>query len=434
MGAEVYRKHVEHLGDTSPGGSLSSSPTSSAVAEAYEARPTIVGAWASDRVALGPALLDAGVRLDDYSSDVAYPTLPGFVFPTRDAATGAPIAPAFIEPDAEWQLSPRVAVTAPLLARTRLRASVGGYTEIVPLETLYGGVWIDLNKTFHPGAFGRPIELPWVVAYELGLTQGIGAGTLLEVTGYHRDRRRDPTFRVENVLLPGLGLQPLRMLTTTRRTERGVEGRATQRLGRVASLQAAYGLATIGPAAGGFRDDVHAFAATASLRTPANVLGERALASRVLGDLDVALTFHGHNGLPYTRSPTRGATALRIPPGATFLEPLNSSRLAWIYVLDGRIGHEVRVGKGTSFVAYIDGRNLLDRKNVVDVFSGTRSPVDPGTSYIIQNTATTFQIPGQDIVLADMPVQGASDATRKALFQRREQFFGNGDGVFTVEE
>ncbi|MBX6363930.1 MAG: hypothetical protein IRZ00_08685 [Gemmatimonadetes bacterium] len=203
VGAEVYRKHVEHLGETSPGGSLSSSPTSSAVAEAYEARPTIVGAWASDRVALGPALLDAGVRLDGYSSDVAYPTLPGFVFPTRDAATGEPLTPTFLERDAEWQLSPRVAVTAPLRARTRLRASVGGYTEIVPLETLYGGVWIDLNKTFHPGAFGRPIELPWVEAYELGLTQGIGAGTLLEVTGYRRDRRRDPTFRVENVLLPG---------------------------------------------------------------------------------------------------------------------------------------------------------------------------------------------------------------------------------------
>lgn len=92
------------------------------------------------------------------------------------------------------------------------------------------------------------------------------------------------------------------------------------------------------------------------------------------------------------------------------------------------------MGKGASFVAYIDGRNLLDRKNVLDLFSATGSPVDPGTSYVIQNTANTFEVPGQDIVLADMPVQGASDATRKALFQRRERFFGNGDGVFTVEE
>ncbi|HET9985167.1 MAG TPA: TonB-dependent receptor [Longimicrobiales bacterium] len=435
VGAEVYRKHVEHLGDTSPGRSINSLATSSVTVEAYEAHPTIVGAWASDRVEIGPAILDAGVRLDGFSSDVAYPTIPGFVFATFSAFTGETITPTFIEPDAEWHLSPRVAVTASLRPRTRLRASVGGYTQIVPLEALYAGVNIDLDKTNHAGFFGRPIGMPRVLAFELGLTQSVGVGTTFELDGYYRDRRRDPTVRVIDAVYPAHGVGHVPALANGRMRERGVEGRATQRLGRVASIQANYGFVAVGGIAeGGFTDHIHAVAATATLRTPADVLGERALASRVLGDLDISLTFHGHNGLPYTRSSTPGATALFPPPGGTFLEPLNASRLPWIYTLDGRVGREVRIGSGKSLVAYVDGRNLLNRQNVLDLFSGTGSPVDPGVTFVAMNTAEASRIPGQDVVLADMPAQNAADVTRQALFQRREQLFGNGDGVFTVEE
>jgi hypothetical protein len=98
------------------------------------------------------------------------------------------------------------------------------------------------------------------------------------------------------------------------------------------------------------------------------------------------------------------------------------------YRSDLRLTRSFTIG-GRTVSAYIDVRNLLNRRVMLDLFTSTGSATNPGQTFVQNNTLGAVRVPGSDVVVADVP-----DPLQRAPLERRERFFGNGDGVLTVEE
>ena len=79
---------------------------------------------------------------------------------------------------------------------------------------------------------------------------------------------------------------------------------------------------------------------------------------------------------------------------------------------------------------YLSVRNLLNHRNVLEVFTETQSPLNPGLDFVRNNTLGAARgVRDTDIVIADEP-----NAFQRMLLARRERLFGNGDGVLDRRE
>ena len=74
---------------------------------------------------------------------------------------------------------------------------------------------------------------------------------------------------------------------------------------------------------------------------------------------------------------------------AGFLEKENSARWPFFHQIDLRAYKNVRLF-GMTYSLFTQIRNLFDRKNVVDGYSRTGSPTDPGGAY------STYSATGMD--------------------------------------
>ncbi|HET9984839.1 MAG TPA: TonB-dependent receptor [Longimicrobiales bacterium] len=465
LGAELYRKDIDNLGSSSlfANAQTSMSLWNSSFQNAYTAKPTIGGFYAKDRLDLGEIVIELGARLDMFSSDVSYPTIPGFVLPVRDAQTGQTIEPQFEKQKTQWLLSPRLGVAFPVTDNTQFRLSYGHFTQVPALNFLFGGITQDLNKTNPNAIFGRPIKFGRTIGYEFGITHSFDPMTVLDVSGYAREKQGDVAFRTGAIDIPGRGQTTVRFLTNADfGYTRGLDLRLNRRLSNALGLQLNYSyltaqstgsdpaeyLSTIGrqtdPVTGepvpapqatfatGF-DQRHKISGSGVLTTPKTIAEGNALLNTLLKDINATLAFQANSGLPYTKSRTPGATISILGPDPVYTEPVNSSRLPWTYDLSGRLGRQISL-RGNNLLFYIDGRNILNTKNVIDAFNLTGSPLNPGTQFLAANTLDASRVPGHDIVLGSVHPANAAELTQKALMARREQLFGNGDGVFTVQE
>jgi hypothetical protein len=80
------------------------------------------------------------------------------------------------------------------------------------------------------------------------------------------------------------------------------------------------------------------------------------------------------SGLPYTPTTTRG-----LPLG-----PKNSARRPWTGSIDARVEYRVDLPRYGWITPFFEVTNVLDRKNVLAVYSDTGSPeftLDPGTQF-----------------------------------------------------
>ena len=92
--------------------------------------------------------------------------------------------------------------------------------------------------------------------------------------------------------------------------------------------------------------------------------GPRLFGVRMLAGLEAAAIFHYSSGLPYTRTNATGDTLIGLP---------NSFRLPADFSLDALIRRPIRV-RGLNGGIYVDGRNLLNRRNTVAVRRDTGQP------------------------------------------------------------
>lgn len=461
VGAEVLKKDIVNIGLGSLGVTAQSgvSVTSPTFQNVFQAEPTIAGFYAKDRLDLGEVVVELGARLDMFDSDVLYPEIPGFALPVSDPVTGEKNVPNLVEQETQWQFSPRLGVGFPVTENTQFRLSYGHFTQVPALYALFAGVTSDLNKTNPNTIFGRPIDFGRTVGFEFGFTHSFNPQTVVDISGYTRDKQGDVTFRTSLVDLPNQPNTTVKIMSNADfGYTRGLDVRLTRRFANILNLGANYSyltskstgsdpntyLITIGrqtnpvtgepipPPQSTFATDFdqrHTISASGVIRTPADFsVGNPAL-DFLLRNLHTSLAFQARSGLPYTKTRTDYATAsIGGPDPVFFIGDFQQTRLPWTYIINARVGRNLRVG-GSSLLAFVSVRNLLDTKNVLDVFSKTGSPINPGLTALLSGTTGSSRVSDEEIVIAD-----EEDAFRRALLERRERTFGNGDGVLSVEE
>jgi hypothetical protein len=161
-------------------------------------------------------------------------------------------------------------------------------------------------------------------------------------------------------------------------------------------------------------------------------------------------TFHAVSGLPYTRvlNSGTGVTAPRSAFGlvANSAEPINSSTMPWTKLVDLRLNKGFRVGRA-DVTAFADVRNLFNFKNVVGLYSETGdvvnalfqtnvlSPEFSGLRIEAQANGHLLSSGAIDLVPGCGTWTGSTAGPVDCVVLRQvEARFGNGDGVYTLDE
>jgi len=420
--------------------------------DAFVERPTRLGVFASDRLDLGSAVLDVGVRYDRITPGGEFPTTPGRIYSnpawlpgadTSDAQYRSNVAAVFTKTASQGALSPRVRFGYALSASTSVRLAYGRSFEPPSWATYFQLSNADFDFTNLNGLFGRDVKFATASQFDVGVRSAVGRDLVLDVAVYRKDLPRY-AGRIQpfpDPLNPGDTIN-LNVVTVVEDPyDIGLDVKVEWRAGDWLTASAAYSLlrthSTI-PGPGGavdFDATTHAGAAVAVARAPANwgVLGR---------GLSAYATLRVTSGLPYTRLINNGFGTVA-PGGIGFaVEPSNASRLPWTKRLDLRLTKAVRAG-GRAWTVYADLRNVLNFRNTVALFAETGGVVNAqhrvqtlSNEYAnLANEASSngaLEPDGTTINLSGCG--GWANPVNCVALTRVERRFGDGNGLYTLTE
>lgn len=122
-------------------------------------------------------------------------------------------------------------------------------------------------------------------------------------------------------------------------------------------------------------DERHRFVAVLDYRygSGKRYNGPRIGNTDILSNFGVNLNANAVSGRPYTAT----IQPLQLD-GTGFTGALNGARKPWVFTLNLRVDKDFKMPKGGRLNAYVRVSNLLDRENVLNVYSATGSPYDDG--------------------------------------------------------
>ena len=160
----------------------------------YEEQPLEASAYVQDKMEFDYLIVNAGARLDYF--DARGDVLEDF---------GRPINSARLSTSPKWQISPRIGLAYPMSDRGVVHVSYGHFFQMPPFEYLYTNPdYIYSPEDGLSRAFGFPdLEPQQTVAYEIGLQQAFGAVIGLTLTAYYKDIRNLLGTRLETIVSDG---------------------------------------------------------------------------------------------------------------------------------------------------------------------------------------------------------------------------------------
>jgi hypothetical protein len=461
--------------------------------DAYVVHPVEYGLFASDRLDLGDVVLELGGRWDYYNSHALFANTPLFISSsptwdplaaTSDTAYANSIARTFTPARGHSALSPRLRVSFPITEHTGFRLSYSHQVQTPEFTTLLTGINNDDSFTNTNDVFGRDLDFGKSILFEFGVRHAFSQDLVLDVSAYNKDKVSDFAARILPFPDPRDSSKIVSINVLTNRdfgNARGVDTKLDWRVGTNLSTSIAYtfqiskntgsdpfsylntfarevsaqtGVAPPPEAAQRTNDDrTHNLAGSIALQFPGDYR-KGTTAGSILRDLGVFATFRVQSGLPYTRliNEGNGQTAPHLSfglggrtlPGTT----LNAFETPWTQNVDLRLNKGVRVGQLDATI-YADVRNLFNFRNIVGVFAETgdvRNDLnrkmtigDPtlgtgeyGSLWDEANNAGALNTTTHAVDLTSCS-SWATPINCVAL-QRAEQRFGNGDGIYTLDE
>jgi hypothetical protein len=488
--------------------------------DAYKEKPIRWNGFLEDRLDLGDVVVVGGLRYDYYDtrasrpfvSDTmgnkyAFPRVSSYSTVTRnngadtvdvgfDAAN--PTA-KFVRDKSHNYLSPHIQVSFPVTDRTNFRLSYSHQVQTPDFGLLLGGINIDLNFTNTNQVYGSDLDFGKTIAFEFGIRHAFSDDMVLDVAAYNKDIVSDPAARLVTLYDPSLGRDnDFRVLTNLDfGNVRGLDIRLDRRFGNYFngtvsySYQQArntgsdpftyvnYGSRIVNqvggnngaqpPPQGTLATDnsrPHTLAGALSLSLPRE-FRQGTLMGNILRNVNLFSTFRYTSGTPYTKCGDSNdeQSILSIENcSRLFPEGLNTQRLPAFKQLDARLTKGFGIG-GLDLTAYLDVRNLLNFKNVLQVFAVNGDIVnereradhrradlsDLATERDNNAAGITDPTDGTADDAIDLRFGGASDpraecgdwkssknsapaAANCVYLIRAEERFGNGDHIFTVDE
>jgi Carboxypeptidase regulatory-like domain/TonB-dependent Receptor Plug Domain len=463
--------------------------------DVYLEEPTRWNAFLEDRLDLGDVVLVGGLRYDWYKTGASRPngfpvitTHPQYDPTNPDAYFSDPAL--FVEDQSHNYLSPHVQVSFPVTDRTNFRLSYSHQVQSPDFGVVLQGINADINLTNTNNVYGADIDFGKSITFEFGIRHAFNDDMVLDISAYNKDNLANAANRLISLPDPTTGATGnVRLLTNADfGNTRGFDMRLDRRFGNLFNGTLSYsfqdskntgsdpdtyvdfGSRVLNSLSGGNQpppqailptdfNRLHSLAAAASLSFPSD-WNQGTTVGSILRNVGVYATFRYTSGTPFTAC-NAGATDQDVVSGDNcdreFPEGINQSRLPAYRNLDMRFTKGFGIG-GVDVTAYLDARNILNIKNIVQVFTTTNDIVNQGEvesefnanhDEYIQEAAASGVAVGEDGSidlsfggLAD-PRQGCSSwvttdnvpsAPNCVYLIRAEERFGNGDHLYDLSE
>jgi hypothetical protein len=458
--------------------------------DAYVVHPDVYGLFASDRLDLGDVVLEFGLRYDYYNSHTLFARTPGRIFThpdwnpaaaTDDAVYAQMLADTniFVPSVGHHTISPRLRVSFPVTEQTGFRLSYSHQVQTPDFSTLASGINSDLSFTNTNDTFGRDVDFGKSILFEFGVRHAFSQDVVLDVSAYNKDKVSDLAYRVLPFVDPRNTTDTLNVNVLTNLdfgNSRGVDVKLDWRVGNYVNTQLAY---TFQVAKGTGSDPLtylNTFARQVSGLTgdrtlppeqaqrtdndrTHNLVGSVALTlptdwkkGTTLGtigrNVSVFASFRAVSGLPYTRLVNAGdgqtVPFLAFGLGGRADENLNNSVLPWTKNIDLRLNKGFRIGT-MDITAYADIRNLLNFRNITGLFAETGDVVNAKHKHdLLQSEFDGMKSEAGNAgaivsgTTADINLNLGCSSWGKPIncesLRRVEARFGDGDGIYTVDE
>ena len=379
----------------------------------------------------------------------------------------------FVDAETKQEFSPRLAVSFPVTVASTFRLSYGHNIQVPSLGQLFS----NQNNDFETGnvntnsEFGRDIKLPKTILFEAGYRQLFGSSLVMDVSVYSKTVRNGLAYRIltfDNPKIPGQTYRANALTNADYSLARGMDLKFDRRFGQTSIISLSYSYLDAKGTASDPNTYVdlisrstsnvallnnipvdapeimlpldqsrkHNFALTASISLPSDA-GE-GVSNILFGDLGIFATGRVASGLKFTRLINTGQGFTGPPPGFCLscapAEPINSSETPWEKRFDLRLTKGVSIA-GKRARMFADLRNPLNIANNTQVFTETGSVFNELRYQNFRSTYLNDPLFDGNAEAGTFEIAKANEnpLNKYALLQA-ERRFGNGDGIFTLDE
>jgi hypothetical protein len=467
---------------------------SQAFSDFYKEKPIRYNGFIEDRLDLGDVVVVGGLRYDRYhtrarrwadfpaisTSPLYDPTDPEAFF-TNDSL--------FPEDKPHDYVSPHIQVSFPVTDRTNFRFSYAHQVQAPDFGVVLQGINTDLSTTNTNNFYGSDLDFGRTITFEFGIRHAFSDDMVLDIAAYNKDNLSNAAGRLVTRLNPVSGNpNDLRIITNADfGNTRGIDVRLDRRVGNFFNGTVAYtyqnakntgsdpdsylnfGSRVLNQVSGGNQpppqailetdfNRPHNLALAGALNFPSDWKRGTALGS-VLRNVGLFTTFRYTSGTPYTPcAPEVGDEEVVSGDNCNnfFPEPINSSRLPSSKNLDVRLTKGFAL-RGLDITGYLEARNVLNFKNIIQVFTTTNDVVNDReriSNYSADSASFVNEADESGFLLndgsVDLSFDGATDprtgcgawvtqdgdpaAPNCVALIRAEERYGDGDHVFTLDE
>jgi hypothetical protein len=404
--------------------------------------PVLASGYVEDRIEVSDLIINAGLRYDFINMDSwqwANPRLP--VTDTTQTANKLNTIPdsSLLNGDDFSYLSPRLGFSFPVTDRTVFHLQYGKFVQSPSLDVAYRGVYQAAQILSASNLFTNPIAYnPAPVRttqYEIGFSQQITDFAAFDLTAFYKDIKGQLQYAIV-YNEPGAARGSYQAFnnqdfTTTKGLELAIHLRRIERIRAEVNYTYSDAAGTnsfSGSSIGSQQVNKESPTVILPLTYEQTHRGSIFLDYRfgkddggpILQQLGVNLLFSFNSGHPFTYAQytglgqasawTGGLIPVQDPRGRRPIGPPNSSTTPWVYNFDLRIDKTVNISNlDVNF--YVTVQNLLNTKNVVNVYQKTGNAYNDG----FLNSAD-----GQQIIAGERYTQRFADLYQALNYDNRE--------------
>jgi outer membrane receptor for Fe3+-dicitrate len=357
--------------------------------------PVFAAGYIQDKMEFDDLVLNVGFRLDYIDTDTRTFADPSNVQFDDD---GIIDPESMVEVDPLLKVSPRLGFSFPVTDRTVFHAQYGKFVQQSRLRDVYLG--FNRASDVIKGGFaesnpvGYGIRPERTTAYEIGFSQQLGESFAFDITGFYKDIKDQvqlrPIFASETAAHSRYyafvngdfgtvkGIEFKMDLRRTERLSANVDYTYSDAKGTGSTPNTAFRTVWQSPTQTPYFPQI--ISPTTFNQTHKGSInldyrfgeddGPELLGSKFLSRFGANVLFTFTSGFNYTR--WDGFANSRIPN-----ETLNASSTPWTFQLDARIDKSFSLGP-LNMNVYLWVTNLLDTKNIVDVFNTSGDAYDDG--------------------------------------------------------
>lgn len=368
--------------------------------------PTYASFYVQDKIEFKDLIINAGLRFDYFDTDdyeMKDPTNPQVDFENKLIAEDE-----WVKKDPTQQISPRLGISFPISQKTVFYAQYGKFIQMPELNNVYYnnrqfGRQIVQGGFFYLAPVGFAMDPMRTTQYEIGFRQQIADVGAIDIAGFYKNIKGYPTTRRINALPTAQVASYYAITNGDFATTRGIEFKFTLR--RIARIQAQlnYTLTNAEGTGSGettYYGAIYRGSQAPTITSPLDfeqthrgsvILDYRFGANdggAVLERTGLNFVFNFNSGHPFTYAYappggqsdpyTAGVDYMNDPRSREAREAINSSVTPWNFNLDMRLDKTFNIIDQLSATVYVRVINLLNTKNVINVYQNTGSAVDDG--------------------------------------------------------